>query len=144
MPKTKKRLITGEDLYELEIISDVRISPSGDHVIFTQQRVDPQNEKKFSNLWIVSTNGGQPSQFTFGDQKDCQPRWSPDGDTIAFLSDRADKGTPPQIYLIPFRGGEARKLTDIKGKIGSLNWSPYGKKFLCKIRKTDQEVLEGQ
>ena len=144
MPKNKKRLITGEDLYDLEIISDVRISPSGEHVVYTQQRVDPDSEKKYSNLWIVKTNGGKPSQFTFGDQKDFQPRWSPDGETIAFLSNRADKDKPHQIYLIPFRGGEARKLTDIQGKIGSLSWSPDGKKFLCKIRKTDQAILDRQ
>ena len=118
MPKNRKRLITSEDLYDLEVISDVRISPSGDHVIFTQQRVDPENEKKYSNLWVVETGGGKPSQFTFGDQIDFQPRWSPDGEMIAFLSNRADNDKPPQIYLIPFRGGEARKFTDIQGKIG--------------------------
>ena len=144
MPKNRKRLITGEDLYALAVISDVRISPSGGHVIFTQQRVDPGDEKKYSNLWVVGTDDGKPSQFTFGDQEDSQPRWSPDGEMIAFLSNRGDKEKPPQIFLIPFRGGEARKLTDIEGKIGSFSWSPDGKKFLCKVRKTDQEILDRQ
>jgi dipeptidyl aminopeptidase/acylaminoacyl peptidase len=144
MPKNRKRLITSEDLYDLEVISDVRISPSGEHVIFTQQRVDPENEKKYSNLWVVGTDGGKPSQFTYGDQKDYHPRWSPDGETIAFLSNRADKKKPANIYLIPFQGGEARRLSEIKGTIGSFSWSPNGKKFLCKIRKTDQEILDRQ
>jgi dipeptidyl aminopeptidase/acylaminoacyl peptidase len=144
MTKNKKRLISAEDLYKIETISDVRNSPSGKHVVYSQLRVEPRNEEKFSNLWIVNTNGGKPSQFTFGDQKDCQPRWSPDGKSIAFLSNRADRDKPSQIYLIPFRGGEARQLTDIQGTIGNFDWSPDGKIFLCKIRKTDQEVLHRQ
>ena len=144
MPKKRKRLITSEDLYDLAVISDVRISPSGEHVVYTQQRVDSNSEKKYSNLWIVRTDGGMPSQFTFGNQNDLQPTWSPNGEIIAFLSDRTDQEEPPQIFLISFLGGEARKLTDIQGKIGSFNWSPDGKKILCKVRKTDQEILDRQ
>jgi dipeptidyl aminopeptidase/acylaminoacyl peptidase len=138
----KKRYISAEDLYEIEILSDVRISPSGDHVVYSQERVDPNNEKKFSNLWIAATGGGQPTQFTFGDQKDIKPRFSPDGKSIAFLSNRRDQDKHPQIYLIPFHGGEARALVEIEGKIDWINWSPDGHNLLCRIRKTDQEVLE--
>lgn len=144
MPTKRKRLISAEDLYDMNIISDVRISPSGDHVVYTQERVDSDTEKKYSNLWIVPSKGGKPSQFTFGDHKDTLPRWSPDGETIAFLSNRADLEKPAQIFLIPFHGGEARPLTDIKGKISSFSWSPDGDKFLCRVRKTDKETLKRQ
>jgi dipeptidyl aminopeptidase/acylaminoacyl peptidase len=142
MPPRKKRSITAEDLYKFELISDVRISPDGQHVIYTQGRVDQKTEKKYSNLWIVPTRGGQPRQFTYGDQKDSHPRWSPDGSKIAFTSNRGDEEKPPQIYLIPFRGGEARKLTEIKGTIGDFSWSPDGKTILCTVAKMDDEVLE--
>jgi len=144
MPRKKKRLITAEDLYEIDIITDVRLSPSGDHVVYTQQRTDPVTEKKYCNLWVVPTDGGKPAQFTFGDQIDTQPRWSPNGEKIAFLSNRADKDKSAQIYLIPFRGGEAQKLSEIEGKIDNLTWSPNGKKLLCRVRKIDQEILERQ
>ena len=138
----KNRLISTEDLYEIEILTDVRISPSGDHVIYSQERVNPKNEKKYSNLWVVPTDGGNPFQFTFGDQKDNKPRWSPDGNTIAFLSNRQDQEKPSQIHLIPFHGGEARLLVEIEGNIESISWSPDGTKLLFKVRKTDQEVLD--
>jgi dipeptidyl aminopeptidase/acylaminoacyl peptidase len=138
----KKRAITAEDLYEFKLISTPRISPDGEHVVFALQRVDQITEKKFSNLWIASTKGDSLRQFTYGDQNDFNPRWSPDSREIAFLSNRADRDMPAKIFVIPTYGGEARPLTEIKGKIEEFSWSPDGKKLVCKVRKTDQEELE--
>ncbi len=137
----EKRRITAEDLYKFELISGFEISPDGKHVVYALQRVDQKTEKKFSNLWIVSTEGGKPRQFTYGDQVDSKPQWSPDGSQIAFISNRKDEKNP-QMYLIPFSGGEARPLTDLKGIIGSFEWSPDGQKFVCQFRKTDADVLD--
>jgi len=142
MPAPKKRSINAEDLYDLQSLSDVCISSDGRHVIYRLQRVDKKTEKKYGNLWIVPTGGGEPRQFTYGDQSDSSPRWSPDGTSIAFLSNRVDSEKPAQIFIIPFDGGEARKLTNIEGEINLVSWSPDGRKLLCAIRKTDAEVLE--
>jgi len=142
MPPRNKRNITAEDLYKFELISHVRMSPDGKHVIYVVQRVDQKNEKKYSNLWVVPTDGGTPHQFTQGEQSDNHPCWSPDGTMIAFLSNRGNKEKPAQIYLLPFQGGEARPLTDIKGEIHGFSWSPEGKQLVCSVRKTDQDVLD--
>jgi dipeptidyl aminopeptidase/acylaminoacyl peptidase len=142
MPGRKKNLIVAEDLYRFHILSEPRLSPDGRNVIYTQQRVDRKTEKKYSNLWIVPTGGGEPRSFTSGDQNDYQPRWSPDGSQVAFLSNRGDLEKPAQIYLISAGGGEAQRLTEIKGEIDHLSWSPDGKQLLCLVQKTDAEVLE--
>lgn len=139
-----KRAVSAVDLYDIEVLNDVRISPSGNHVIYCQERVNSKNEKKYSNLWIVPTDGGDPFQFTYGDQKDFKPRWSPDGRMIAFLSNRQDHDKNPQIHLISFQGGEARLVVEIEGKIDSIDWSPDGSKLLCRIRKTDQDEIKRQ
>ncbi|MBN2385323.1 S9 family peptidase [bacterium] len=136
-----KRLVRAEDLYQIELITNFDLSPDGRHVIYSVQRIDPKKQKKYANLWVVSTQGGQARQFTYGDQVDRAPRWSPDGNTIAFLSNRKDE-RQFQIYLLPFNGGEARMLTSLVGAIGSYEWSPDGRSFVSMVLKRDKDALQ--
>jgi dipeptidyl aminopeptidase/acylaminoacyl peptidase len=142
MATRKLRMITAEDLYQFNTVTEARIAPNGDNVVYTVQRVERKTEKKYTNLWVAPTKTGQPHQFTTGDQHDGSARFSPDGKQIAFLSDRSDMDKPSQIYLIPFFGGEACKLTQIEGEIGDISWSPDGKQILCTVVKKDADVLE--
>jgi dipeptidyl aminopeptidase/acylaminoacyl peptidase len=136
----KKRTIIAEDLYNFELLSGMALSPDGDHVIYAQNRIDPEKQKKYSNLWLIATRDKAVHQFTYGDQLDHDPRWSPDNSQIAFLSNRKDE-KEFQIYLIPFRGGEARPITDLEGEFGSFEWSPDGSKIVCQFRKKDAETI---
>lgn len=136
------RPLTAADLYHLELVTDPQISPDGQHVLFGLIRVDQKTENKHTNLWLVPTDGSQPPrQFTYGDQTDTQARWSPDGRHIAFLSNRKDE-KQMQLYLIPFHGGEARPLTDVKGSFATFAWSPDGSQFVAQFRQKDQEAIE--
>ncbi|MBN2046965.1 MAG: S9 family peptidase [Anaerolineaceae bacterium] len=142
MSEQQKRRMTAEDLYQFKTINTPRISPDGKAVVYGLQWVEQESEKKYSNLWIAFTDGRPAKQFTFGKHADSSPEWSPDGKSIAFLSNRENAELPPQLYVIPFGGGEARKVTDLKGSIRGFSWSPDGSKFLCTFAKSDPEVLE--
>ncbi|NOQ39044.1 MAG: prolyl oligopeptidase family serine peptidase [Anaerolineales bacterium] len=136
-----KRPISAEDLYQLQELNECAISPDGEHIIYSVQSVDEQKNKKSSNLWVCSIKDGKSNQFTVGNQIDSSPRWSPDGKKIAFLSNRDDK-KQPQIYIIPFSGGEARPLTDVQGEIAGFKWSPTGEDLICQFRKKDKDAIE--
>ena len=56
----QKKSMLLDDLYRLQVLSGVRISPDGGHVVYTLQRVDRETESKYSNLWVVPTAGGEP------------------------------------------------------------------------------------
>lgn len=139
--QTAKRPLTAEDLYLLQIAFDPQISPDGTQIVFCVQRVDRASEKKFVSLWLVAADGSAaPRQITFGDQRDTRPRWSPDGRTIAFLSNRADE-KQAQIYLLPVAGGEARPLSTMQGSFANIAWSPDGSRLLAQFRKKDAEAI---
>ncbi|MBK8989335.1 MAG: S9 family peptidase [Chloroflexi bacterium] len=141
MAAENKRRITAEDLYRLQIVSDPQISPDGKHVVFCVQTLEQATEKKHSHLWLVAADGSAPArQFTFGKQRDSHPRWSPNGRTIAFLSNRADE-KQSQIYRIGLDGGEAQPITQLNGAIASFAWSPDGAQFVCQLRQKDQTAV---
>ena len=75
-----KRTITAEDLYKFELVSGMEISPDGKFVVYAQPRVDTKSQKKYSSIYVVSTQEAQIRQFTYGDQIDHGPKWSPDGE----------------------------------------------------------------
>ena len=138
----EKRRLTAEDLYRCKIVSDPQISPDGAHVVFCVQTVEQVSEKKYCHLWLVPADGSAPPrQFTFGKQRDTHPRWSPDGRSIAFLSNRADE-TQSQIYRIGLEGGEAQPITRLSGAIAAFAWSPDGAQFVCQFRQKDQTAVE--
>lgn len=120
----EKQPITAEDLYRITTVEDPRISPDGRWIAYVQVTVDKTDNCYKRNIWLVPTAGGQPIQMTRSG-KDTQPRWSPDGRTLALTSGRNDKS---QIYLLPIGepGGEARPLTHMANGANSPAWSADG------------------
>ena len=141
MDKTPARVMTAEDLYRFEILGDLDYSPDGERIVYSQQTVDKNTEKKYTQLWLLETATKKSRQITFGKFNNIQPWFSPDGSQLAFLSNRADSDQY-QFYVLPMDGGEAYAISDLQGEIEQFEWSPDGKKLLFQFRKTDPEVLE--
>jgi len=121
-----------DDLLKLKFVSDPQISPNGNFVIFCVKVINHEKNCYEIHLYLGNVQTGEIRQFTFGEKKDRQPRWSPDGRLIAFLRTTDDDD---QIWMIPLNGGEARKLTNLdEGGLGSITWSPNGSHIAFEYR----------
>jgi dipeptidyl aminopeptidase/acylaminoacyl peptidase len=120
---TAKHAMTFDDLIKLHRINGATVSKDGKWVAYTVSTPDLEANRNVSNVWIISTAGGEPTQVTQGG-RDNSPAWSPDGKTLAFLSARDGNS---QVYLLSLAGGEAQKLTKLSTGADLFHWSPDGK-----------------
>ncbi|HEY8599632.1 MAG TPA: S9 family peptidase [Thermomicrobiales bacterium] len=134
-----RRAITPEDLYRFTYVSDPQLSPDGTTVAFVRTTVDREADGYRSQIWIVAADGtSAPRRFTAG-PSDTAPRWSPDGQRLAFLAKRGGKEAKAQLWLIGAAGGEAWPLTDLKEGASAAEWSPDGTRLVCtsQVRAAD-------
>ncbi len=138
----EKRALTLEDFWRLKTVDDPQPSPDGTQVAYVVGSFDEAKNQAHSAIWLASLEDGRCHQLTSGESQDMQPRWSPDGSRLAFVSTRHEG--KPQLFLIEVAGGEARRLTSIADGAASPLWSPDGKQ-LCytSTPETDrQKVLQ--
>jgi len=128
-----RRAITLDDLHKIRAVGDPQRSPDGKWVAYTVATFDVEKDKRDSDIWMASWDGAQQIRVTFtADSGESSPRWSPDGRYLSFLASRGneeEKKRGAQLWLIDRAGGEAQKLTDVKGGVGDYAWSPDGKRI---------------
>src|SRR5262249_60913006 len=83
-----KRGLLPNDLSLIKDVSDAQISPAGSSVVYVVSEAAPDRSRTVSRLWIVPTKGGESKRLTAGDASESTPRWAPDGQWIAFYSNR--------------------------------------------------------
>src|SRR5580692_3183687 len=110
----QRRGITAEDYFAFEQAGDPQISPDGKWVAYTVTTIDQKANRRMSRVWVEPVDGNRPPvPYTAEAVSSTSPRWSPDGQFMAFLSTR--DGTRAQIWLLPRNGGEARRLSNLEG-----------------------------
>lgn len=140
----RPRPITIDDYYQIRAVSDPQLSPDGRFATYTVQTQLPKEDKSETRIWMVPTAGGEAIPLTALGVSSSHARFSPDGQSIAFLSARDDGKTPAktQVWLLPRHGGEAVRLTDTPQDVEDFAWSPDSRRVVLILRDASPEELE--
>lgn len=131
---------TIRDLIGLKYPSELALSPDGRFVAFTVRETDFRKSRYFRNIWRVSTRTGHIQKLTFGTDQNRSPRFSPDGNVIAFLSNRSYVkngrliSNRTQIWILPERGDPWR-LTNGTENVQFFRWAPDGNSIAFIVKK---------
>lgn len=118
------RLFTAEDVFDLEYASDPRISPDGRQIVYERRANDIMTDRTVSNLWIVNVDGSRHRPLVSGTAGATSPRWSPQGDRIAYVQDTAS-GTG--IHVRWMDTGQTALLANLQKSPADLTWSRDGR-----------------
>ena len=116
--------LTVMDEFQIQTPTDPQISPDGKKIVYVRRFADRTTDKRYANLWIISSDGTDHRALTTGNRSDSSPHWSPDGTRIAYLSD-ADGKT--QLYIRWMDTGQTARITDLEDSPEAIAWSPDGK-----------------
>lgn len=122
-----ERVFTGADLFSLEIAADPQISPDGRWVAYVRRSGDIMTDRFRPTIWMVDTRSGEQMPIAAGPGSHSSPRWSPDGNRLAYIS--SAEGGASQLFVRWMESGEAVRLTGLANAPGSIAWSPDGSRI---------------
>ena len=142
LPLPAQKGLVSETLLDMESVSSPAIRPDATAIVFTRGWVDKMKDQARSNLWVATAwndaAGVRLRELTSGNWRDSSPVWSPDGQRIAFLSDR--DGTT-QVHVMWADSRDVAQLTRMEKAPSSLRWSPDGKRIAFVSTVPDEDPV---
>ncbi|MCA1595753.1 MAG: prolyl oligopeptidase family serine peptidase, partial [Chloroflexi bacterium] len=137
----ERRALTYEDFWDFKTVSDPQVSPGGRQAAYVVGWLDRERDEQCSAIWSLDLESGESRQLTAGKKRDWFPRWSPDGQNLAFASTREEDR--PQIYVLSLAGGEARRVTNHGAGAYNPIWCPEGDRlaFLVDLPSDEQRTM---
>jgi dipeptidyl aminopeptidase/acylaminoacyl peptidase len=123
--------------------SELSASSDGQHAVFSGALMDQLESVVTTRICQVDLRSGHTRVLTFGPGVDRLPKYSPDGQRVAFLSDRSKPGNF-QLYLLNPASGLARAAPLVEGWVEYLHWSPDGRRILLGVAGHGADVAGGQ
>jgi dipeptidyl aminopeptidase/acylaminoacyl peptidase len=133
--------LTPADYDRFVNVAAPQIAPDGEAVAYLVTTSDHDADEMHTAVWLTNWQGTEHVQLTRGERAS-DPRFSPDGKYLSFLSARP-AGSPSQVWLLDRHGGEARQLTNVKGEITRYEWSPDGRRLVLVMREASGQPAHG-
>ena len=129
------------DVFELEWATDPRVSPDGNTIVYVRKSNDIMNDRERSNLWQVSIKGTNHRPLYSGLNTIRSPRWSPNGEKLAFISNNTGS---QQIHVRWIDNGETAVVSQLQELPSNLSWSPDGKwlAFTMNVKAVPETIAE--
>jgi acylaminoacyl-peptidase len=126
------RPFTAKDLATLDRLSDPHISPDGRYIAYNVRSTDWDANRGVNALWVLERGaiGSPPRLIRDQEKSGTQPRWSPDGAWLYFLSGRSGS---VQIWRMPAGGAEAKQVTNLPLDVAFYRLAPDGRTIVAAI-----------
>ena len=141
IPQNAIQPVTVEEYLELRRPKEVRASASGARVAFTVAELESEAGEFRTTLYLWESGSGA-RQATPGFSHVTAPRWSRNGDYVAFLSTgrATSPESTPQLWLLASRSrGEPTRLGDFPSGVVDFGWAPDGSIYALTINETSGE-----
>ncbi len=109
-----------DDVFLLEAVREPAPSPDGERIVFVRNWMDRQRDRSRHALWIVDADGSGLQPLTARDMDARAPRWSEDGERLAFVADG-------QIHVLWLDTGRSSRISALEHGVSELAWSPDGR-----------------
>ena len=133
----QKMPLTPREAMAFKYPAAIRPSPDGKRVVMVIREPNWETSQWEYHLWWIIAGQSHPRRITFSDGDEYQPRWSPDGRWLTFISNRsgtvnssAKNQQQPQLWAMPVNGGEARQWTFLTSGIQEYQWLPDGQQLV--------------
>jgi dipeptidyl aminopeptidase/acylaminoacyl peptidase len=124
-----------EDVFALEYAEDPRIAPDGERIVYIRQSMDRMSDRVQGSLWSVGLDGGQHRPMATGFERISHPRWSPDGERLAWIGTRDGE---THIWVRWIDSGQTAPISRPNGRPESLSWSPDGAQLAFTMRVPEE------
>jgi len=119
--------VSPETVHELKELIALEVSPDGESLAYAIMRADKKEDAFRYELWLSGADG-QNARRVCRTADDCtDPKFSPDGKRVAYLSDASGD---TQLWVARVGEGRGRAITDADETIGDFDWSPDGSKLV--------------
>ncbi|AUW59188.1 peptidase S9 family protein [Sphingobium sp. SCG-1] len=140
---TPSRVLEGRDLFALEVATDPQISPDGKTVAYVRKSGDIMTDRARSSIWLIDVATGRQTPIAAGNTGSAtQPRWSPDGKRLAYIS--SEPGGKPQLFVRWMADHATARVTGLPDGPKDLAWSPDGTQIAYVMRVPGEAMKLGK